>query len=153
MTSGAMRKKRGVKPGLPDTLVLHRGKLVTLELKSQQGQCSRPQRLVRERLLRAGAQWWVARSARAAMWALRKSGVTFRTASNDDGTLECWQQPKLSAWEVPKRNPHERRPRAPEWEPGVAAAEIAELSAGAEAGQKQTQVRAISALPPKADIG
>ena len=35
--SGAMRKKRGVKPGLPDMLVLHRGKLVTLELKSRQG--------------------------------------------------------------------------------------------------------------------
>ena len=35
VTSGAMRKKRGVKPGLPDTLILHRGKLVTLELKSR----------------------------------------------------------------------------------------------------------------------
>jgi hypothetical protein len=62
------------------------------------------------------------------MWALRKSGVKFRTLANDDGTLELWQQPKLPAWEVPKRNPNERRPRAPEWTPGVAA-EIAELAA------------------------
>jgi len=71
----------------------------------------------------------VFRSARAAMWALRKSGVKFRTIVRDDGTIECWQQPKLPAWEVPKRNPHERRPRAPEWEPDAAAAEIAELAA------------------------
>jgi hypothetical protein len=48
------------------------------------------------------------------MWALRKSGVTFRTASNNDGSAERWQPPKLPAWEVPKRNPHERRRRAPD---------------------------------------
>jgi hypothetical protein len=63
------------------------------------------------------------------MWALVESGVTFRTVCNDDGSTERWQQPKLPAWEVPKRNPHERRPRAPDyWEPD-AAAEIAEPAA------------------------
>jgi len=132
-TSGAMRKKRGVKPGVPDVLVWYRGKSITIELKSRRGQCSRSQRLVREALLRAGARWWVCCSAHAAMWALRKSGVPFRTIVHEDGTLECWQQPELPAWEVPKRNPHERRPRAPEWEPGAAAAEIAELAAASEA--------------------
>ena len=132
VASGAMRKKRGVKPGVPDVLVWYRGKSITIELKSRRGQCSRSQRLARERLLRAGAQWWVSRTARAAMWALRKSGVTFRTATNDDGTVGCWQQPKLPAWEVPKRDPHERRPRAPEWEPETAAAEIAELAAASD---------------------
>ena len=54
VTSGAMRKKRGVKPGVPDVLVWHRGKSITIELKSRRGQCSRSQRLVREALLRAG---------------------------------------------------------------------------------------------------
>ena len=49
-----------------------------------------------------------------AVAALVESGVTFRTASNDDGTLDCWQQPKLPAWEVPKRYPDERRPQAPD---------------------------------------
>ena len=131
VTSGAMSKKRGVKPGVPDILVLYRKELITIELKSRRGQCSRSQRLVRERLLRAGAQWWVCRSANAAMWALVESGVTFRVLSNDDGRLECWRQPKLPAWEeVPKRNPHERRPRAPEWEPE--AVEIAELAAASD---------------------
>jgi hypothetical protein len=60
--------------------------------------------------------------------ALYKSGVRFRTIIHDNGMLERWQSPKLPAWEVPKRNPHERRPRAPNSEPG-AAAEIAELAA------------------------
>jgi hypothetical protein len=26
---------------------------------------------------------------------------------HEEGTIERWQQPKLPAWEVPKRNPHE----------------------------------------------
>jgi hypothetical protein len=99
------------------------------QLKSRRGQCSPSQRAVREALLRVGAQWWVCRSANAAMWALIESGVTFRVISNDDGSTERWQQPKLPAWEVPKRDPHERRPRAPDyWEP-EAAAEIVELAA------------------------
>jgi len=72
------------------------------------------------------------RSAHAAVWALRKSGVRFRTLARADGTIECWQQPKLPAWEVPKRNPHERRPRAPAWEPETAAAEIAEPAAASD---------------------
>jgi hypothetical protein len=69
-TSGAMRKKRGVKPGVPDVLVWYCGKSIAVELKSRHGQCSQRQHAVREGLLRAGAQWWVCRSAKAAMWAL-----------------------------------------------------------------------------------
>jgi hypothetical protein len=62
-----------------------------------------------EALLRAGAQWWVCRSADAAIgcWAV---GRVY-----GDGTIERWQQPELQAWEVPKRR--------------AAAAEIAELAA------------------------
>lgn len=127
--TGAIRKQRGVKPGVPDILVLYRRKPIGIELKSRNGKCSPAQRLVRKALLRAGARWWVARSARAAMWALGKSGLRFRTALNDAGTLECWQQPRLPAWELPKRDPNERRPRAPEQEPDELAAEIAELAA------------------------
>jgi hypothetical protein len=125
--SGAIRKQRGVKPGVPDVLVWYRGKSITLELKSRHGQCSRPQRAGREALLRAGALWWVCKSANAAMWALAQSGVTFRTIVHEDGTIERWQQLDLPAWEVPKHDPHERRPRAPEWKP-AGTAEIAELA-------------------------
>ena len=127
-TSGAMRKKRGVKPGVPDLLVWYRGKSITIELKSRRGQCSPSQRLARELLLRAGAQWCVCRSANAAMWSLYNSGVPFRTIVHEDGTIERWQQPKLPAWEVPKHDPHERRPRAPEWRREELAPEMAALS-------------------------
>jgi hypothetical protein len=128
--SGAIRKQRGVKPGVPDMLVLYRGKLIAIELKSRCGKCSPPQRAVREALLRAGARgWWLCRSAKAAMWALAQSGVRFRALTNGDGALERWQQPELQAWDLPKRSPHERRPRAPDWAPGATAAEIAELAA------------------------
>jgi hypothetical protein len=95
-------------------LILHRGKLVTLELKSRQGKCSASQRAAREALLRAGAEWWECRSAHAAMWALRKSGVRFRTLVHEDGTTERWRQPRLAPWEVPRRDPAEPRPNAPD---------------------------------------
>jgi hypothetical protein len=129
--SGFLRKRRGVKPGVPDVLIWHCGKSITIELKSRRGQCSPSQRAVREALLRAGAQWWVCRSADAAMWALYKSGVPFRTIFHDDGTIERWQQPKLPAWEVPKRNPHERRPRAPDYWESEETVETGELVARA----------------------
>src|SRR6516165_7244352 len=61
--SGAIRKQRGVKPGVPDVLVWYCGKSITIELKSRQGKCSPSQRLAREALLRAGAQWFLCRSA------------------------------------------------------------------------------------------
>ena len=74
-TSGAMRRRRGVVPGLPDNLVVHRRKrtgciLVAIEMKSPGGRCSPSQYAAREGLLRAGAEWWECRSAHAAMWAL-----------------------------------------------------------------------------------
>lgn len=56
----------------------------------------------------------------------------FRMIVHDGGTIECWQQPELPAWQVPKGDLHERRPRAPDcWEPEEAA-EIAELAAASD---------------------
>jgi hypothetical protein len=112
--SGAVRRARGVKPGTPDELILYRGKLIGIELKSRSGRCTPAQRAEREAILRAGGQWWVCRSANAAMWALYKSGVRFRTIVHEDGTIEHWRSPRLPAWEVPRRDPAERRPLAPE---------------------------------------
>jgi hypothetical protein len=98
------RYARSVKPSVPDDLVWYRGKSIGLELKSRRGQCSRSQRAVRKAMLRAGVQWWVCRSAHAAMWALRKSGVRFRTLTRAGGTTERWRQPRLAPWEVPSRD-------------------------------------------------
>ena len=111
--AGFMRKKRGVKPGVPDTLIWHRRRSVAIELKGRSVRCSPAQRVVREALLRAGCQWWECKSAHAAMWALKESGVKFRTFGRSDGTVERWRQPKPEAWEVPRRDPSERRPMHP----------------------------------------
>jgi hypothetical protein len=111
--AGWLRKRRGVKAGVPDTLVWHRRRSIAIELKSRGGRCSPAQRAVRAALLRAGCQWWVCKSAHAAMWALKESGVRFRTFVRSDGSIERWRQPKLAAWEVPRRDPTERRPQHP----------------------------------------
>jgi len=110
--AGAMRTKRGVKPAVPDTLIVYRGKLIALEMKSPGGRCSEAHRAFRERLLQARAQWWVCRSANAAMWALGKSGVRLRMIIEEDGREKRWKQPRLAAWEVPRRDLSEPRPNA-----------------------------------------
>jgi len=56
--SGAMRKKRGVKPGTADVLVFHRGRFIGLEMKSPGGRCSKVQWAAREKMLAAGGVWW-----------------------------------------------------------------------------------------------
>jgi hypothetical protein len=52
-TTGLMRKKRGCRAGLPDLLILFRGKLIAVELKSRGGRCSPAQRSTREALIAA----------------------------------------------------------------------------------------------------
>jgi hypothetical protein len=110
--SGIFQRRRGVKSGLPDVVVLqHRpgGVLVVfVELKSRSGLASKVQKQVRAELLAAGALWWMARSANAAMMALHLSGVPF---------LKPWQPPPLNPWEGPFADPNQRLPQ----EPGVAA--------------------------------
>jgi VRR-NUC domain len=114
-TAGAMRKKRGVQAGVPDTLVWYRGKSITIEMKSPGGKTSDSQRAFRERLLRARVRWWVCCSANAAMVALRRSGVRFREIIREDGRVERWKEPWLASWEIPRADPSESRP----WHPKV----------------------------------
>jgi hypothetical protein len=56
------------------------------------GVASKAQKQVRLEMLPAGADWWLARSARAAMMALHLSGVMFRRR---------WKPPRLKPWEGP----------------------------------------------------
>jgi hypothetical protein len=51
---------------------------IFVELKSRCGVASEAQKQVRTTMLPVGAKWWTARSARAAMMALVRSGVVFR---------------------------------------------------------------------------
>ena len=111
--SGFMRKKRGVRAGTPDNLVLHCGRFVAVELKSPTGTLSPAQREARLKILAGGGVWWLCKSANAAMWALAESGVRFREIEREDGVVERWKQPDLEAWEIPRQGPRERRPMHP----------------------------------------
>jgi hypothetical protein len=92
------------------TFALCRGKLVTIAMKSPHGRGTLSQRATREALLRAGARWWECRSANAAMWVLRKSGVPFdRPRGWHEGDLAAAQ---ACAREVPRRDPSDAAAQA-----------------------------------------
>jgi hypothetical protein len=111
--SGMYQKRRGVRSGLPDVLVLYRRKpsprcptrVVFVELKSRRGIATKAQKQIRAEMLPAGATWWLARSARAALMALRRSGVVFR---------QRWEPPRFERWEGPFADPTRRLPQAPD---------------------------------------
>jgi hypothetical protein len=109
--SGIFQKKRGVRSGLPDVLVIWRGKPIFVELKSRAGVASKAQKQIRLEMLPAGADWWLARSARAALMALHLSGVVFRRK---------WKPPRLKPWQGPFADPHRQLPQAPDWPHGGA---------------------------------
>ena len=112
--AGMFQRHRGVRSGMVDLYVVHRGEPIHVELKSPIGTLSKTQRQVRRELLASGAHWWLARSANAAMHALAISGVRFRQIVRADGTIETWQVPELAAWEEPTQNPSRRHPSHPE---------------------------------------
>lgn len=95
--SGKYQKLSGVRAGLPDILVFYRGEtgivIVFVELKSRSGSFTTVQHRVREELLAAGALWWAARSARAALVALARSGVPFRHEWREPDDLALWEGP------------------------------------------------------------
>jgi hypothetical protein len=95
--AGIMRKRRGCRSGTPDLLILHKGKLIGLEMKSRVGRVSKVQKQVRLEMLRAGGMWWLCRTARAALVALHRSGVGLRTRAG-----RRWKPPVLlKPWEQP----------------------------------------------------
>jgi hypothetical protein len=104
MLSGLFQKQRGVRSGIPDVLVVYRGKPIFIELKSRAGKASTEQKETRLAMLPAGIDWWMVRSARAALVALRRSGVKFRR----------WKRLKLASWEGPFADPSQRLPMAPD---------------------------------------
>ena len=100
-------------------------KPIFVELKSRAGVASKAQKQIRAKLKPAGADWWLARSARAALMALHLSGVVFRRK---------WKPPRLKPWEGPFADPNERLPQAPD----VAARRRA---AGRRSRERQRQNR------------
>ena len=104
--TGMFQKMRGVRRGLPDVLVIYRDGarlcVIFIELKSRRGVASKAQKQIRLEMLPAGAEWYMARSARAALMALHLSGVVFRRK---------WKPPRLQPWEGPFADPMRPLPR------------------------------------------
>ena len=99
--NGLLQKRRGVRSGLPDTMVVYRRRAVFVELKSKAGVASKSQKRVRAELVAAGARWCV----RAAPTALHRSGVPFRAP---------WKPPSdLREWEGPFTGEEKRAPQHP----------------------------------------
>jgi hypothetical protein len=48
------------------------------------------------------------------MVAIAECGVRFRKIIREDGSVECWQKPRLADWEKPRSDPSEAPPNAPE---------------------------------------
>jgi len=90
--AGYLARLRGVRSGLTDIIVVYDGRAIWLELKSPAGVASKVQRQVCAELRAAGADWYLARSAEAALVALRLSNVPFR---------HPWTPPPLEPWVGP----------------------------------------------------
>jgi hypothetical protein len=91
--SALFMKRRNVRSGLPDLMVISRGKpTIFVELKGPAGALSKVQKAVRLELLQAGASYYWARTARAAMTALVCQGVALRRK---------WKPRQLREWEGP----------------------------------------------------
>ena len=107
--AGYLARLRGVRSGLADLIVVYDGRVIWVEMKSPAGVVSKVQRQICAELRVAGADWYLARTAEAALAALRRSNVPFR---------QPWTPPPLEPWEGPFTGAMicsgQRLPQAPE---------------------------------------
>ena len=143
--AGIVQRRRGVRAGLPDVFILHRGRLICVEFKSRRGSVSPVQRAIREELLRAGASWWMARSAEAGMMALLMDGVVFRRPWTLPRTLAPWEGPHREATRLPVHPEvaNERREAKRRWRERQRA--TGEAAAGRANGAHRLDVGAAAA--------
>jgi hypothetical protein len=93
--AGILQKKRGIRSGIPDTLIYYGGRLIGIELKSWFGRASAAQKTVRTKMLASGAQRHCCRTATSALVAIHRDGVP----------LAGWTPPSLEPWEQPVSDP------------------------------------------------
>lgn len=78
---GAMLERKGVKPGLPDIMILYRGAFVGVELKSARGVPSLVQVQMGLAIEKAGGRWFIARSIDDLIAKLKLAGVPLRAST------------------------------------------------------------------------
>ena len=105
---GAMRKKRGIKSGLPDWLIVWHGITQWIERKttSADSALSENQRLTAERLIANGHRWARANSTEEVEAVLRAAGIPLRATLGDIRERIAEQNERLPA----KRKAAARKP-------------------------------------------
>lgn len=78
---GAMLERKGVKPGLPDIMILYRGIFVGVELKSARGVPSPEQVDMGIAIGRAGGRWFIVRTIDELIAKLKLAGVPLRAST------------------------------------------------------------------------
>lgn len=84
--TGAIRKARGVKAGIPDYLFWHRGRAYAIELKALGGQLSAAQNLFLYCLTVSDIDFTVCRSVAEVFQAVEEWGLTRTSVSSTRGT-------------------------------------------------------------------
>lgn len=96
--SGLFQRARGVRAGLPDLVIVHRGRAYWMEVKTDAGSLSDAQRALHVEIRRAGAEVAVVRSIEDAEGWCRTWGVPLRAT-----TLTPTVRAALSGEARPKR--------------------------------------------------
>jgi len=78
---GAKLKGMGYKAGWPDLQIVYRGRLICIELKSEKGRLSKPQKAMHERLTLAGAAVFTATSLAEVEHILHCFGMQLRAST------------------------------------------------------------------------
>mgnify|MGYP003625222010 FL=1 len=73
--AAANSKAMGMKAGVPDLLILHKGRTIWIEVKKEGGYLSRKQKEVHEKIAMAGGDVFTARSVEDVQKLLQKWGV------------------------------------------------------------------------------
>jgi hypothetical protein len=107
---GAMRKKRGIKSGLPDWLIVWRGTTLWIERKTSTADSalSENQRLTAHMLKANGHRWDRANSTEEVETALRAAGIPLRATVGEIRERISEQNERLP----PKRKATPRKPRS-----------------------------------------
>lgn len=117
---GAARKRRGIKPGIADFLVVHQGITLWIERKVN-ASLSPHQKLFRDYVTANGHHWRLARSTEEVEQACRDVGIPLRATLGEIRTRIAEQNERLP----PKRKRGPGKPRGKKQRGGITSAELA----------------------------
>ena len=97
--AGQMRKARGVKAGVPDVILVHRGYFYGLELKASSGLLSEAQHIAHAQIRDAGAPVVVCHSIEEVeraliLWAIPLRGTTLTAQQRDERLAAAPKKPR-----------------------------------------------------------